>query len=66
MMTSCAHGQETRIDLWCLSDFPIKPSHKDNMTADTERQIKDHNDKGELVCGWQNNLDLANAVKDRG
>jgi hypothetical protein len=40
-------------DVACDWAAPIRPSHADQLTEDTARQILIHNEIGVRICGWR-------------
>lgn len=47
----CGCGAGTGTD--CLGFRPIYPSSRDVLTPGTARQLLDHNETGQRVCGWK-------------
>lgn len=50
MLTSISGCQTSRASDFCKVAKPIRPSLMD--TAETKRQVLEHDEKGRKLCGW--------------
>ncbi|GAB4227756.1 MAG: hypothetical protein Kow0032_07200 [Methyloligellaceae bacterium] len=46
-------GCATATGDFCDIAFPIRPAANDQIGRGTAEQIVRHNERGELLCGWQ-------------